>query len=78
MPNVLIRNIDDVTLDRLKSKAEKNNRSLQGELLEILRESANPNIEDARSMVNEILVEYRTEGRSFSDSAEDLREDRDR
>lgn len=78
MPNVLIRNIDEETLDRLKSKAEKNNRSLQGELLEILKESAGPSIEEARSMVNEILVEYRSEGRMFSDSAADLREDRER
>ncbi|MEQ9310174.1 MAG: hypothetical protein RLN90_12035 [Balneolaceae bacterium] len=78
MPNVLIRNIDEETLDRLKLKAEKNNRSLQGELLEILRESAIPKVEEARNMVNDLLVEYREEGRIFSDSAEDLREDRDR
>lgn len=78
MPNVLIRNIDNGTLDRLKSNAEKNNRSLQGELLEILKESASPKTEEARNMVNELLVEYRAEGRMFSDSAEDLREDRDR
>tara|TARA_R110002050_G_scaffold81767_1_gene175042 strand:+ start:29 stop:271 length:243 start_codon:yes stop_codon:yes gene_type:complete len=78
MPNVLIRNINEETLDRLKSIAERNNRSLQGELLEILKESAGPSIEEARSMVNEILVEYRAEGRMFSDSAADLREDRER
>tara|TARA_R110000868_G_scaffold37111_13_gene131593 strand:- start:7994 stop:8230 length:237 start_codon:yes stop_codon:yes gene_type:complete len=78
MPNVLIRNIDDETLDRLKSKAEKNNRSLQGELLEILKENAKPNIEEARNMVHDLLVEYRTEGRTFSDSTDDIREDRDR
>lgn len=78
MPNVLIRNIDDETLDRLKSKAEKNNRSLQGELLEILKESAHSNIEETRNMVNELMVEYRTESRTFSDSADDLREARDR
>lgn len=78
MPNVLIRNIDKETLDRLKSIAEKNNRSLQGELLEILRESAVPKMEEARNMVHDLLEEYRTEGRAFSDSAEDLSEDRDR
>lgn len=78
MPDVLIRNIDEKTLEKLKAKAEKNNRSLQGELHEILRESAGLDIEEARTMVNEILTEYRIEGRTFSDNAEDLREDRER
>lgn len=78
MPDVLIRNIEEDVLTKLKEKAQKNNRSLQGELYEILREYVGPDIEKARNMVNEILVEYRTEGSSFSDSAEDLREDRDR
>ncbi len=78
MADVLIRNIDEKTLEKLKAKAESNNRSLQGELHEILKEYVGPDIEEARSMVNEILVEYRAEGRTFSDSADDLREDRDR
>lgn len=78
MPNVLIRNIDNDTLDKLKSKAESNNRSLQGELLEILKESTHPKIEDVKNMVHELLVEYKSEGRVFSDSADDVREDRDR
>ena len=76
MPNVLIRNIDNDTLDRLKAKAESNNRSLQGELLEILKESTHPKVEDAKNMVRDLLVEYRTEGRTFSDSVDDIREDR--
>lgn len=78
MPNVLIRNMDEETLNHLKSKAEKNNRLLQGELLEILKESASSNIEEARNMVNEILGGYRAEGRMFSDSAGDRREDCER
>ncbi|GAB5409377.1 MAG: hypothetical protein BalsKO_17420 [Balneolaceae bacterium] len=78
MPDVLIRNIEEDVLTKLKEKAEKNNRSLQGELHEILKEYVGPDIEKTRNMVNDILVEYRAEGRTFSDSAEDLREDRDR
>ncbi|MFV1884412.1 MAG: FitA-like ribbon-helix-helix domain-containing protein [Balneola sp.] len=78
MPDVLIRNIEEDILNKLKEKAEKNNRSLQGELHEILRSYVGPDIEEARNMVNEILTEYRAEGRTFSDSADDLREDRER
>ena len=78
MPDVLIRNIEEDVLNKLKEKAEKNNRSLQGELHEILRVYVGPDVEVARSMVNEILTEYRAGGRTFSDSADDLREDRDR
>lgn len=78
MADVLIRNVDEKTLEKLKAKAEKHNRSLQGELHEILREYVGPDIEEVRNMVNEILTEYRAEGKSFSDSADDLREDRDR
>ncbi len=66
MADVLIRNIDEKTLERLKAKAEKNNRSLQGELHEILREYVGPGIGEIRNMVNEILIEYKAEGRSFS------------
>lgn len=78
MPDVLIRNIEEDVLNKLKEKAEKNNRSLQGELHEILRSYVGPDVESTRNMVNEILTEYRTEGRTFSDSTNDLREDRDR
>lgn len=78
MPDVLIRNIEEDILNKLKEKAEKNNRSLQGELHEILRSYVGPDVESTRNMVNEILSEYRAEGRTFSDSTNDLREDRDR
>lgn len=78
MPDVLIRNIDNKTIEKLKSRAEKNNRSLQGELHEMLKDYINTDIEETRKMVNEILEEYKIKDRIFSDSVDDIREDRDR
>jgi len=76
--NVLVRNIDEETLEKLKKKAAANNRSLQMELKELLERHAGPDIEEVRSMVRENLKKYREEGRKFSDSTKDIREDRER
>ncbi len=78
MPDVLIRNIDEKTLNTLKKRAEKNNRSLQSELKKMLEEYAGTDMDEARNMVSEILEKYRAEGRVFSDSTKDIREDRNR
>jgi len=76
--NVLIRNIDEETLSKLKKKAAANNRSLQEELKRLLEQYAGPDIEETRKMVRETLEKYRKEGRMFSDSTKDIREDRER
>lgn len=78
MPDVLVRNIDEKTLNNLKKTAERNNRSLQAELKSILETYGKVDIEETRSMVREELTKYRAEGRMFSDSVDDLREIRDR
>lgn len=78
MPDVLIRNIDEKTLNTLKKRAEKNNRSLQSELKKMLEEYAGTDMDEARNMVREIYEKYKAEGRVFSDSVKDIREDRDR
>ncbi|MDX1638958.1 MAG: hypothetical protein R3281_13375 [Balneolaceae bacterium] len=78
MSDVLIRNIDEDTLKKLKKKAAANNRSLQEELKNLLESHAGPDIEEVRRMVRENLAKYRAEGRMFSDSVDDIREDRDR
>lgn len=76
--NVLVRNIDEKTLNKLKKKAAANNRSLQEELKSLLEMHAGPDIEEVRAMVRETLEKYRAEGRMFSDSTKDIREDRER
>lgn len=78
MPDVLIRNIDKETLDKLKERAKSNNRSLQEELKDLLEGYAKPDIEETRNRVNEILTKYKASGKSFPDSGDELSEDRDR
>lgn len=76
--DVLVRNIDEETLDKLKKKAAANNRSLQEELKELLELHAGPDIEQVRKMARESIRKYKAEGRKFSDSTKDIREDRER
>lgn len=78
MADILIRNIDRATLNRLKERAKSNNRSLQEELKELVDSYAKPNFEETRNRVNEILVKYKASGKSFPDSGKELSEDRGR
>ena len=40
MPALHVRNVDDAVIDALKERARRNNRSLEGELREILTRAA--------------------------------------
>ena len=76
MPNILIRDVSRKTVDRLKEKARQHNRSLQGEVKRIIEESAQMTMQDAAERARKIRESFR--GRTFSDSAEMIREDRNR
>ncbi|MEX0608436.1 MAG: hypothetical protein WD016_03620 [Balneolaceae bacterium] len=76
MADVLIRNIDERTLSNLKKRAEENHRSLQAELKSLLEMYAGPDIEETRSVVRDVYEKYKASGRKFSNSADDLSEDR--
>ena len=78
MADVLIRNVDKNTLNRLKERAKKNNRSLQEELKELVEFHAKPDLAETRNRVNEILVKYKASGKSFPDSGDEISEDRER
>ncbi|NBC25399.1 MAG: hypothetical protein GVY08_00920 [Bacteroidetes bacterium] len=78
MADVLIRNIDKETLERLKKRAKKNNRSLQEELKDLVDNYATPDVDETRNRVNEIHTKYKASGKSFPDSGKELSEDRDR
>ncbi|MEX0647131.1 MAG: hypothetical protein WEA56_11825 [Balneolaceae bacterium] len=78
MADVLIRNIDKETLTRLKERAKMNNRSLQEELKNMLESHAKPDIEETRNRVSDILLKYKASGKKFTDSADELSEDRER
>lgn len=78
MPDVLIRNIDQEILDRLKARAKHNNRSLQEELKEIVEVYSGIKREMAMERIRIIQDKYKKKGILFPDSAEELSKERER
>ena len=79
MADILIRNLDENTLDWLKKRAMSNNRSMNAEIKSVLEESAGTSTrEEAISMIAEARVSYETGKKSAPDLMKLLREDRDR
>lgn len=78
MADVLIRGVPEKVLDVIKKRASMKGRSLQQELLQLLTETAELNSLEAADIAAEIRKRLKDTGRSFSDSTELLREDRDR
>jgi plasmid stability protein len=82
MPNILIRDIEPELLENLKLRAQYNGRSLQAEVKRILEQSASAppvrplSVEDRVKLIKRL--QEQTKGRQFSDSADLIREDRDR
>jgi antitoxin FitA len=77
MGQVLVRGLDDSVIERLRQRAESHNRSLEAELREILEQvSRQVDVVAARDLADRIR--RKLEGRPHSDSAELIREDRDR
>ncbi len=76
MPNVLVRDVDEKVLEKLKNKAARNGRSLQREVQIILNEAINFEPLSDAEVARKIKDSLR--GRQHSDSAELLREDRNR
>jgi antitoxin FitA len=74
MAQVLVRNLEDDTVERLRRRAESQGRSLEAELRLVLTEAA------SKTTPQEDLQRIRDlfGGRVFSDSVALTREDRDR
>lgn len=77
MTDLIIRNIDEKVLEKLKARAERKGSSLQSEIGVILKDAAanSETLTDAE-LARKIKASLR--GRTHSDSAELLREDRAR
>ncbi len=78
MANVLVRNIPDEVLDRIKSMAKRHNRSLQQELSEAIENIASQSSLDFSQKAKELREKLRKKKVRFTDSAELMREDRNR
>ena len=76
MPDILARGLDDETVKRLKARAKRNGRSLQGEAKRVLEQAAGMNAEEVAAMLDG--WKKRFAGRRFADSADLMREDRER
>lgn len=77
MTQILVRNLDPATAERLKEKARQHNRSLQAEAKAILeRDAAFYTMAEARAV--SLRWHKRTAGSKQSDSVKLVREDRRR
>ena len=76
MPQLLVRNLDEDTIKRLKALAKQQGRSLQGQVKIVLEEAAMLPVNKVSAIVER--WQRRFAGKRFSDSTRILREDRRR
>ena len=78
MSDLLIPNVDPGTIAQLGQRASQHGRSLEEEVKAILAGAAQPAPSAGWAGVDAIRQRLAASGRTFSDSAELLREDRQR
>jgi plasmid stability protein len=76
MSQLLVRDLDPAVLERLKQKAKRHGRSLQREAKAILEAAATLSMDEARTIAAQ--WRQRLAGTMVSDSADLVREDRER
>lgn len=76
MARILVRDIDDATVRRLKDRARRHGRSLEGEARLILTQAAGIGFEEARKLARR--WHKKLAGRELPDSTELIRKDRRR
>ena len=76
MGSVLIRNIPEEVLDRLKNMAKSHKRSLQQELRVILEKTVDQSSPDIFQKASDLRRKLRKKAVRFTDSVRLLREDR--
>lgn len=78
MPDILIRGVNSQAVRRLKSRAKRSGRSLQGEAKLILENAAGYSLAEALAVAGKWRRKLADSGQRFEDSADLIREDRDR
>lgn len=78
MAQILVRNIDDEVVERLKSRAAVHGRSLEAEVRQILEQHSKLDPEAFWKTAHRIKQQFKDAGVVFSDSTDLVREDRDR
>ena len=67
MGQVLIRNVDDKTIESLKLKAEQKGHSLEQELRDILKRAAGPTVEERLAMIDRVRAMQKKPTRMLSE-----------
>ena len=78
MPQLLVRNLQEETVESLKQRAKVNHRSLQAEVALILENAAKVQPVSFWKNTAKIRKQLTQSNKSFSDSTELIREGRDR
>ena len=78
MAELVLTNVDDVVLQQLEKRARCHGRTLAEEAQAILEEALRDKSSSAWASADAIYRRLVASGRTYSDSAELLREDRDR
>ena len=78
MTDLLIRGLDSNTVATLKRRAQRHHTSLQGEVKAILERTAQTSPDDPVEVARKIRENLAKKGIVLSDSADLIREDRDR
>jgi plasmid stability protein len=79
MGQLIVRNLDERTIQALKTRAARQQRSLEAELRVILERAADERVVDiAEARARADRIRQSLEGRFHSDSAALIRDDRER
>ena len=78
MAQVLVRNLDDAVVERLKARAAASQRSLEAELRAVLEAAARPEKAEVLAMLDGIRACTRPPGPDEPTAVDMIREDRDR
>jgi plasmid stability protein len=76
MPDILIRGLNQRSLQRLKACAKRNGRSLQSEAKRLLESAAGAEPDETAKILQRWKIRFA--GRKFSSSADMIRQDRNR
>ena len=76
MGQILVRDLSDEVIERLKMRAKQDGRSLQSEVKLILEQAARADVQAARRLADDIRKRFK--GKKLTDSTDLIREDRDR
>ena len=77
MAQALVLELSDQVVNRLKKRAKEHGRSLQAEVKTILEEAV-PDYEQAWKRIDALRDKFKRSGKTFSDSADLIRDDRKR